>query len=247
MQCVLRYGTHTYVPSHCGRPWFRQSGFIGSHGKLHWDPGIHGPVSIMEFRTIWHVKLNTDSEVSRCESYGTGIDIWAIGMLTLFLAAFDWNRVGPLNTYDQDAIQNSLEGVFKDLSDMYMELSEYCKDFVQSCLTLEPSKRITAASCKDHKWFGESMPGLGAQIKELTQNWRRSQLMHNIVADLDLFTPPTTSAVSSNKRKAPGNEEGPLESQESRYFKSRNSSTNKRRKVVTSIPDITLNNDIYPI
>ncbi|KAI3336426.1 kinase-like protein [Xylariaceae sp. AK1471] len=177
-------------------------------------------------------------EVYRGQSYGTKVDIWSIGMVSLFLVVFEWKRLDSLMTYDQNTVDEVLEEVFEDLSTQDKALSNDFKDFIRSCLTVEPSCRMTAVSCKKHGWFCSSIHRLNAQIEEFTQGWKPARIVHNSVEDLDLFrnTNLQSSApmMSLNKRKAPDDKEL-LSLQNSCYFTNGGSTGHKRQKVVLKV------------
>ncbi|KAJ2989452.1 hypothetical protein NUW58_g3455 [Xylaria curta] len=139
----------------------------------------------------------TAPEVLYRESYGTEVDIWSIGMISLFLAVIDWNGSGHFQVLDQHSVDEGLTNVFDDLSKRYKALSDYFEGFIRRCLVVEPAHRMTAAVSKDHSWFNSSKSQLEIQIKEFTKGWKPARIVHNSVEDLDLFEDTKTWELSS--------------------------------------------------
>ncbi|KAI0816306.1 kinase-like domain-containing protein [Xylaria sp. FL0064] len=181
----------------------------------------------------------TAPEVYRGQCYGAEVDIWSIGMISLFLIAIDWNSIGCFDALDQDAVDESLMVVFDDISRLDIGLSKDFRDFIRSCLSVVPSQRMTARASKDHIWFRSSESQLAAQINELTKEWVPSQTVHNSVEDLNLFEDMMTQNVgpttASAKREAKDDMDLIRNTQQSNYFTNRDSTNHKRQKAVPVI------------
>ncbi|KAI0434092.1 kinase-like domain-containing protein [Xylaria sp. FL1042] len=186
----------------------------------------------------------TAPEVYRGQSYGVEVDIWSIGMISLFLVTLDWNSIGCFDALDQNAVDESLIVVFDDLSRLDIRLSNGFRDFIRSCLSVAPSERMTARASKDHIWFRSSGPQLTAQIEELTKEWKPSQTVHNSVEDLNLFDDTSAQNVSSTtslvQREAKDDRGLVKSTQQSHYFMNSNSTSHKRQKAVPVPPVIKL-------
>ncbi|KAI2642859.1 kinase-like domain-containing protein [Xylaria nigripes] len=146
-------------------------------------------------------------EVYRGQSYGTEVDIWSIGMISLFLVMTDWNSLGRFETFEQNKVDEGLIDIFSDPSYTYENLSTDFRDFVRLCLVVEPSRRMTAAVSKGHNWFRSSASQLKAQIEAFVQGWEPVRVVHNSIEDLALVdgsdTKHLTPMASSEKWKTP--------------------------------------------
>ncbi|KAI0969432.1 kinase-like domain-containing protein [Xylaria arbuscula] len=186
----------------------------------------------------------TAPEVYRGQGYGVEIDIWSLGMISLFLVAFDWEDFDFFDAFDQNAIDKSLMVVFNDLSMRSTAISGNFERFIRACLCVTPSERMTAEASKHHIWFRSSGPRLNNRIEELTAGWKRSSLVHNSVEELNLLKSP-------GKRKAQDNIEVVDDSQFSRYFMNANLARHKRQKAnavpLLSICDWDLSRRSLPI
>ncbi|KAI1117925.1 kinase-like domain-containing protein [Nemania sp. NC0429] len=183
-------------------------------------------------------------EVYRGRSYDTKVDIWSIGIISLFLVVPDWNSLGCFETFDQNAVDEVLKGIFDDLSGQHKVLSIDFKDFVRACLIVDPSKRATANFCKGHNWFRSSGPQLYAQLQDLTMGWKPAQIVHNSVEDLKSFEDQAAhhspTMMYSDKRKAEDAREIFKGPQYSQYFMNGNLASHKRLKAVPTVPIIRL-------
>ncbi|KAI0453305.1 kinase-like domain-containing protein [Xylaria acuta] len=175
-------------------------------------------------------------EVYRGESYCTKVDIWSIGMISLFLVAFDWDSIGCFEAFDQNAIDERLKDVFGDLSRRHKALSDNFEDFIRACLVVAPSKRMTTDDSKSHNWFRSSGNRLKVQIEEFTRGWEPARIVHNSVEDLSLFENTNTQTVLStappSKRKAECDGGAIMDPQVSRYFTNSDLARHKRQKAV---------------
>ncbi|KAI1191260.1 kinase-like domain-containing protein, partial [Nemania serpens] len=184
-------------------------------------------------------------EVYRGESYDAKVDIWSIGMISLFLVVLDWNSLGCFEAFGQNAVDEVLKRIFDDLSGQHKALSSDFKDFVRACLIVAPPKRMTAHACKDHNWFCSSGSQLHVQIEDFIKGWEPARIIHNSVEDLKLFEDMviynSPSMVYSDKRKADEDREVLKDSQYySQYFENSNSASHKRLKAVPTVPVIKL-------
>lgn len=81
--------------------------------------------------------------------HGKPVDIWAMGVITYFLLA-------GYTPFDRDSQQQEMEAIiagdykFEPL-EYWHNVSPTAKDFVRTCLTIDPVKRPTAAIALQHK------------------------------------------------------------------------------------------------
>ncbi|KAJ8121740.1 hypothetical protein O1611_g10022 [Lasiodiplodia mahajangana] len=183
-------------------------------------------------------------EVYRGQPYSTAVDMWSIGMISLFLVVFDWDNYGCFETFDQTTIDKTLEHIFNDMSIQHKALSDNFEDFIQECLIVEPSKRMTASVAKNHHWFHSSGPQLKAQMEEFRRGWKPVQIVHNSVEDLDLLESkePNDSLypMDSNKRMRQSDREAGEGPQYSSYFADRNLTKRRRRKSPPPVPALSV-------
>ncbi|KAI1131606.1 kinase-like domain-containing protein [Nemania abortiva] len=176
----------------------------------------------------------TAPEVYRGLSYSTKVDVWAIGMISLFLVALDWDSYDRFETFNQTTIDKVLIDIFEGLSIQHKAVSDNFEDFIRKCLVVEPSERMTASVSKHHNWFRSSGPQLEAEMEEFTKGWRPTRLVQNRVEDLGLFEDnphKSLHTMDSNKRT---HDDGEFvkDSQYSPYFMGSISTRHKKRKVV---------------
>ncbi|KAI0858895.1 hypothetical protein F4860DRAFT_283140 [Xylaria cubensis] len=183
------------------------------------------------------VSLNMDREVYYCgRSYSTKVDIWSIGMISLFLVALDWDSLDFFEAFDQNAVDKGLTDVFRDLSQRHKALSDDFEDFIRACLVIAPSKRMTADDSKNHKWFRSSHDRLKNQIEEFTRGWEQACITHNSTEELSLFENTDNQTILSkaptSKRKVGCDEEVVVDTENSRYFTNSDLTRHKRQKAV---------------
>ncbi|KAK5627662.1 hypothetical protein RRF57_003377 [Xylaria bambusicola] len=135
-------------------------------------------------------------EMCRGQGHGLEVDIWSLGMISLFLVVSDWDNFRLLNSFDQNAVDASLMTAFSELYKGNKTLSEGFKGFIRKCLSVNPWNRMTAEVSKEHPWFLSSGSRLDNQIKEVTKGWKPSSVVHNSVQDLDIL-------VSTEARETP--------------------------------------------
>ncbi|KAI1467132.1 kinase-like protein [Daldinia caldariorum] len=112
-------------------------------------------------------------EVEYGEAHDLAVDIWSLGMITVFLLAPDENAV-PSNVMkiNQAAINAWLETVFEDPSQQRM--TNNCQNFIRSCLMFEPINRQRSPEAKNHAWF-QQHPDEGPLkflMKKNTEAWK---------------------------------------------------------------------------
>ena len=77
-------------------------------------------------------------------------DVWSAGVITYILLC----GYPPFNGVDDKSIINAVkEGKYSLEEEEWDGVSDEAKDFVRKCLTLDVSKRMTAAEARQHSWF----------------------------------------------------------------------------------------------
>jgi len=92
-------------------------------------------------------------EIFKKSGHGKPVDIWAMGVITYFLLA-------GYTPFDRDSQQQEMEAIL--VGDYKFEPVEYwknvsptAKDFIRTCLTIDPANRPTAAMALQHKWLAD--------------------------------------------------------------------------------------------
>lgn len=81
--------------------------------------------------------------------HGKPVDVWAMGVITYFLLA-------GYTPFDRDSQQQEMEAIIAgdyrfEPVEYWQNVSETAKDFVRTCLTVDPALRPTAAEALKHK------------------------------------------------------------------------------------------------
>jgi serine/threonine protein kinase len=95
-------------------------------------------------------------EIFKKSGHGKPVDIWALGVITYFLLA-------GYTPFDRDTQQQEMEAIVAgDYSftpeEYWQNVSETARDFVRTCLTIDVTKRPTAAEALQHKWLADEKP-----------------------------------------------------------------------------------------
>lgn len=83
--------------------------------------------------------------------HGKPVDVWAMGVITYFLLA-------GYTPFDRDTQQEEMEAIMAgnykfEPVEYWENVSETAKDFVRTCLTVDPLERPTATQALQHKVF----------------------------------------------------------------------------------------------
>ncbi|KAI0797364.1 Pkinase-domain-containing protein [Irpex lacteus] len=95
-------------------------------------------------------------EIFKKTGHGKPVDVWAMGVITYFLLC-------GYTPFDRDTQQQEMEAIiagdYKFEPEEYWEnVSDTAKDFVRTCLTIDPAKRPTAEEALNHKWLADTQP-----------------------------------------------------------------------------------------
>lgn len=88
--------------------------------------------------------------------HGKPVDIWAMGVITYFLLA-------GYTPFDRDTQEEEARAIMRgdykfEPAAYWVNVSETARDFVRSCLTIDPNRRPSAEQCLKHKWLADTMP-----------------------------------------------------------------------------------------
>ncbi|XP_006455374.1 hypothetical protein AGABI2DRAFT_194968 [Agaricus bisporus var. bisporus H97] len=95
-------------------------------------------------------------EIFKRVGHGKPVDVWAMGVITYFLLA-------GYTPFDRDTQQEEMEAIMAgnykfEPVEYWENVSETAKDFVRTCLTVDPLERPTATQALQHKWLSDEKP-----------------------------------------------------------------------------------------
>ncbi|KAI0166098.1 kinase-like domain-containing protein [Xylariaceae sp. FL1272] len=156
-------------------------------------------------------------EVYRGQSYGIEVDMWSIGMLSLFLVADDFSSLNHSKCFDQDTVDRIIDQLSEDCYSGGSALSSPAKDFIRSCLVVDTKNRMTAGVAKNHSWFGS---GMTKTINSFRRGWKPSRISEAVIEDLDLLASCFPQRLTRTESNGSDTEKGSTvpDSQTSRYF-----------------------------
>ncbi|KAJ3304324.1 hypothetical protein HDV03_002939 [Kappamyces sp. JEL0829] len=98
-------------------------------------------------------------EILQKTGHGRPVDVWAIGVMSYFLLAgnLPFESQGQSNAKELD---NITKAKFDFDGEYWSEISAEAKEFISSTIVADPSKRLTAAQCLNHKWLNPSRPSV---------------------------------------------------------------------------------------
>ncbi|KAI0024944.1 protein kinase-like protein [Xylariomycetidae sp. FL0641] len=126
-------------------------------------------------------------EIYRGSEYSMAVDMWSIGMITLFLFDPGCEDLADLRGSNQEVIDRTVTDIFEDLSAHGRDCSEYAQSFIRSCLTKDPSRRATSFQSRRHPWLRQHSSDVIDQLREMTRTWRPSNRISPPITDLDLI------------------------------------------------------------
>ncbi|ORX62798.1 Pkinase-domain-containing protein [Hesseltinella vesiculosa] len=89
-------------------------------------------------------------EVLLRKKYGAPVDMWAVGVITYTLLC----GYQPFQAEDQAELTDEITHARYEFHERYWRnVSQDAKDFIRSCLTLDPENRLTASEALKNKWM----------------------------------------------------------------------------------------------
>lgn len=90
-------------------------------------------------------------EVFRKTGHGRPVDIWAVGVIAYFLCA-------GYTPFDRDTQVEEVQAICAanysyTPEEYWSAISDTARDFIDKCLVVDPSKRMTAKDCLKHPWL----------------------------------------------------------------------------------------------
>lgn len=98
--------------------------------------------------------------------HGKPVDVWAMGVITYFLLC-------GYTPFDRDTQEEEAKAIMRgdykfEPATYWANVSETARDFVRSCLTLDPHRRPTAEQLLSHKWLADATPHFVPDPESLT-------------------------------------------------------------------------------
>ncbi|PWN91892.1 putative CMK1-Ca2+/calmodulin-dependent ser/thr protein kinase type I [Acaromyces ingoldii] len=123
-------------------------------------------VVLVDFGIAKHLKAEDEVLTNVCGSFGyaapeilakkghgKAVDMWSLGIITYTMLC----GYTPFRSDDPDKLAAETQRGKIEFHDRYWKnVSPAAKEFVKSCLTVDPSKRLTADEAMKHKWLTEN-------------------------------------------------------------------------------------------
>lgn len=118
-------------------------------------------------------------EIFKKTGHGKPVDIWALGVITYFLLC-------GYTPFDRDTDFEEMQAILKaDYSftpvEYWRGVSSRGKEFIKKCLTIDPSKRITAHEALQHPFVTSTEPSDGAGenlLPTIKKNFNARRTLH---------------------------------------------------------------------
>ncbi|KAG0655583.1 hypothetical protein C6P46_000806 [Rhodotorula mucilaginosa] len=100
-------------------------------------------------------------EIFKKTGHGKPVDIWAMGVVTYFLLC----GYTPFDRENQvDEVQAICNGDYAfEPAEYWVGVSETARDFINRCLVIDQTKRMTASEALAHPWLAQRVPETSAQ------------------------------------------------------------------------------------
>ncbi|KAI2631107.1 kinase-like domain-containing protein [Xylaria nigripes] len=120
-------------------------------------------------------------EIFKKTGHGKPVDIWAMGVITYFLLC-------GYTPFDRDSDFEEMQAILNadysfEPADYWRGVSDYAKDFVRRCLTVDPNKRMTAHEALLHPFvagYGDNPDGDKGQnlLPTVKKNFNARKTLH---------------------------------------------------------------------
>ncbi|KAG8216130.1 Pkinase-domain-containing protein [Butyriboletus roseoflavus] len=95
-------------------------------------------------------------EIFKKTGHGKPVDVWAMGVITYFLLA-------GYTPFDRDTQKQEMEAIMAgdyrfEPEEYWCNVSEAAREFVATCLTVDPAGRPTAEQMLQHSWLTAEVP-----------------------------------------------------------------------------------------
>ncbi|GAA5858200.1 hypothetical protein JCM8547_005688 [Rhodosporidiobolus lusitaniae] len=112
-------------------------------------------------------------EIFKKLGHGKPVDIWAMGVVTYFLLC-------GYTPFDRDSQVDEIQAICAadyafEPEEYWTGVSETARDFINRCLVIDQTKRMTAAEALQHPWLATISPSTGSQQRpDLLPSLRRN-------------------------------------------------------------------------
>ncbi|KAI7155500.1 Ca/Cm-dependent protein kinase B [Hortaea werneckii] len=147
-------------------------------------------------------------EIFKKSGHGKPVDVWAIGVISYFLLC-------GYTPFDRDSNLEEMQAILvADYSFTPMEywrgVSLTARQFIKKCLTIDPTKRMTAHEALSHPWIAGPESGRGEEdlLPTVKKNFNARRTLHKAI--------DTVRAINQLRAGGMGMMDGTLSKQPSR-------------------------------
>lgn len=120
-------------------------------------------------------------EIFRKSGHGKPVDVWAIGVITYFLLC-------GYTPFDRESNLEEMQAILvADYSfapvEYWRGVSQAARRFIQQCLTIDPTKRMTAHEALGHEWIAGPESGRGEEdlLPTVKKNFNARKTLHKAI------------------------------------------------------------------
>lgn len=120
-------------------------------------------------------------EIFRKSGHGKPVDVWAIGVISYFLLC-------GYTPFDRDSNLEEMQAILvADYSftpvEYWRGVSQTARRFIQACLTIDPTKRMTAHEALSHEWIAGPESGRGEEdlLPTVKKNFNARRTLHKAI------------------------------------------------------------------
>lgn len=120
-------------------------------------------------------------EIFKKSGHGKPVDVWAIGVITYFLLC-------GYTPFDRDSNLEEMQAILvADYSFTPLEywrgVSLTARQFIKRCLTIDPTKRMTAHEALTHEWIAGPESGRGDEdlLPTVKKNFNARRTLHKAI------------------------------------------------------------------
>ncbi|KAF2667077.1 Pkinase-domain-containing protein [Microthyrium microscopicum] len=113
-------------------------------------------------------------EIFKKSGHGKPVDIWAIGVITYFLLC-------GYTPFDRDSNLEEMQAILEadydyKPAEYWRGVSDTARTFIDRCLTVEPSRRMTAHEALSHPWIKQDATSAGADAASMETTEKKDLL-----------------------------------------------------------------------
>ncbi|RPB25454.1 calmodulin-binding protein kinase [Terfezia boudieri ATCC MYA-4762] len=116
-------------------------------------------------------------EIFKKTGHGKPVDVWAIGVITYFLLC-------GYTPFDRDTNLEEMQAILAadykfEPADYWQDVSNNARDFIRKCLTIDPTKRLTAHQALQHPFLSEDKEETQADLLPVVKkNFNARRTLH---------------------------------------------------------------------